>query len=388
MHLWNKPLFKYMLFVLLCIGFILVAEPVSAAPTFSPQLATGENAPNAQTTIIMDHFLYLPLIVNDWPPLPNTPILSVSSSELYTITLTWYETITNTPVLHYDIQESTNVDFSDPVQYTTTEKTLSFPDKSFNTYYYRVRGYNAWGYGQWSNVESISLHTFLDSFNDPSTGWRARRTSSPDMSLMIASYVDGSLETLVSDKFDFAIFSPLRPAPELPYTIKLRTKVRHRVNEVSYGIAFGSNVGTYCEVNRSNSMGQDGCFAHYYRVNVIWAGNYLKFNVNRVDGHDDRGRGIATELMGFYNLTGLGYDPGDWHVWEIKVSETGFSIYVNGHYITHISDTVYINEPYHGIFSSTFEYNNAHFEHAYYYIYPSDYEDLINMEAQIKNVPQ
>ena len=185
---------------------------------------------------------------------------------------------------------------------------------------------------------------------------------------MKIAYTGHELETLVADKFDFAIFSPMVPAPAIPYRIRMMSRVIHKVNETSYGIAFGGNGGTFCRIERDNAADPDGCFSHYYRLNVIWAGNYLKYNVSRVDSHGDRGEGISEELRGFSNVDGR--DPADWQTWDIWVYEDRFGLSVNGEFMAWIYDTTYLNDPYYGIFSSTYEYNNAHFQHTLYYVEP------------------
>ncbi|HNT73767.1 MAG TPA: fibronectin type III domain-containing protein [Anaerolineae bacterium] len=386
-----QPCFrKGLLAILFSIALLSFCEPALAmepvCDSFFSQPPSPQGSGLAQTSNF-PRIIYLPLVIRRYPLLPPTPVLD-ASGENHTVILTWSSVITDVPVSYYEVQESLVVDFSSLNAYTTTELGLVFSDKPFATYHYRVRGVNGWGNGAWSNVVTVVLlDAFFDDFDDSSTGWYPRRTSSPDLSLMSAVYVNGNLETMVADKFDFAIFSPMRQAPKLPYTIEMRTMVEHRVNEVSYGIVFGGNPGAFCDVTRDTSMSMDGCFSHYYRLNVVWGGPYLKYNVCRITGHDDRGRGKCDELMGFYNLASLGYNSNDWHIWKVQVSETGFSIYVNGNYLVHIADTMYVNDPYYGIFSSAYEYNYAHFIHSRFYVYPTYLDNARNL-ADLNTYPQ
>jgi hypothetical protein len=375
-------------FVLVLAGaaFLPAAGLVSAAggkafQALPPEIALADEGDNpsqdplAEQVVVQpddDFHVYLPWIVRRWPPIPYPPLLeSAGDLVLYTpYTLTWSVPASESPVFSYTLQESLSPDFSNPLDYTASVTTYSAARQAAGTYYYRVQGYNTWGPGEWSNVEAVPLYTLLDSFDDPATGWSPRRTSAPDIDLMVASYIAGELQTMVGDKFDFAIFSPMQSAPATPYSLKMRTKIIHKVNEVSYGIAFGGNAGTFCTVERANATDPSGCFSHYYRLNVVWAGNYLKYNVKRVDYHDASGAGRGEELLGFGNLTGYGYDPADWHNWEIQVYNNGFGIYMNDHFLAWISDTTYLNDRYYGIFSSTYEYNYAHFQHAYFDVVP------------------
>lgn len=318
------------------------------------------------------YFAYLPLVAKYYPPLPRTPVLEpIYVTDLgQPYTLTWESTSPETPDLYYTIQESADGSFTAPVVYTTSEQFFQVTECAFAPHYYRVRAQNSWGESAWSNTEIVRFAQYHDHFDDPRSGWQPRRTSAPDIDVMKAAYINSDLQTMVADRFDFAIFSPMVPAPALPYRLVLRTRIIHKVNEVSYGIVFGGNNGTFCSVQRVNATDPNGCFSHYYRLNVIWAGNYLKFNVARVDRHGSRGEGISEELLGFGNLSSSGYDPAGWHTWEIWVYEDRFALYVNGDFIAWIPASKYTHEPYYGIFSSTYEYNYAHFKHAHFYVEP------------------
>lgn len=385
-HCFRKGFFV----ILFSIALLLLCEPALAMESAVDLCFSQPPAPQGKglaQTGNLPRIVYLPLVIRRYPLLPPTLVLE-ASAENYTVTLTWSSVITDIPVSHYEVQESLVVDFSSLNSYTITAPGLVLSDKPFATYYYRVRGVNSWGNGAWSNVGTVVFSdAFFDDFDDPVTGWRPRRTSSPDLGLMSATYANGYLETMVADKFDFAIFSPMRQAPKLPYTIEMRTKIMHSVNEVSYGIAFGGDQGTFCNIARDASMSMEGCFSHYYRLNVVWAGPYLKYNICRITGHDDRGRGKCDELLSFYNLSSLGYHSNDWHIWKIEVSETGFSVYVNDHYLVHIADTMYVNDPYYGIFSSAYEYNYAHFIHSRFYVYPTSIDNARNL-ADLNTYPQ
>jgi hypothetical protein len=379
---------KAVVFLVLALLLFPAAEFILAAGDDLPQNVISEGlvmgsrfdqlAPNE------DFFVYLPLVLRRWPPLPYAPLLSPIAGPALDApyVLSWSADLSKEVelFLFYEIEESTTPDFVNSTVYTTPfvyTSTLVFssyevikPVGTVATYYYRVRAYNSWGAGAWSNVESVLVSTRVDDFTNPLTGWRARRTSAPDMSSAQAVYLDGALETYVTDKFDFAIFAPMYPAPPTPYSIHLKTRLLRNANELSHGIVFGGNQGTYCDVVRENAMGTEGCFSHYYRINAVLAGSYWKFDVSRVDSHDDRGRGISTSLSEWINLSGMISDPADWLDWLVKVYDDGFAIYLNGRYMLWISDTEYLQDSYYGIFGSTFEYNNSRFRHDYFNVAP------------------
>ncbi len=73
------------------------------------------------------------------------------------------------------LEEATEPGFSDPVIFTVDADTTShdFTDKGAETYYYRVKGRNAYGDGPWSEVKSVvsTSDDFYDDFTDPTSGW-------------------------------------------------------------------------------------------------------------------------------------------------------------------------------------------------------------------------
>jgi hypothetical protein len=323
-----------------------------------------------------DPVLYFPIVFRYWPPIPPTPVLQDIDGPIWDsdYSVEWYDSSSEmaTPVLSYTLQESSDPTFAGATTYSvlTTSMPYRIESKPWGTmgdFYYRLKAHNAWNESPWSDTQSVWLLSRSDDFNYPQTGWRPRRTSAPDLSDMDAWYDDGQLITLVEDRFDFAIFSPLQEAPELPYKILLRTKVLHAANETSYGIVFGGNKGEFCYVERANAQSSDGCFHHYYRLNVVFGG-YLKYQMKRIDYHSERGKGEGDTDWGWGGIdTG---EPEGWHGWEIRVYDSGFGLYADGKYLMWASDTRFVNSPYYGIFSSNYEYNGARFAHDYFRVVP------------------
>jgi hypothetical protein len=100
---------------------------------------------------------------------------------------------------------------------------------------------------------------------------------------------------------------------------------------------------------------------------VIWGG-YLKCQVKRIDSHDPKkGGGRGRELMPYRDVSDRTNDE-KFNVWEIRVREDGFDLYVNNRFVEDFDDITYIHDPYYGIFTSTYEYNSASFEHDFYYV--------------------
>lgn len=362
---------------LLWFAILLMYAPVQGSPALpdadtSARLCLSDQGTTYSSTV------YLPSVLRRWPPVPYPPVLSpvtkLPRDTAYT--LYWTVPVSSSEIFSYTVQESSTPSFSAPIEYTTVYTTYAFNDKPSGDYYYRVRAHNLWGGGEWSNVIQASVNlAFRDDFNDITTGWQTCRTSAPTLDDAVVEYSGtGQLITRVESRWDFGVFSPLQPAPEPPYRIVLKSRIIHLANLTSYGIVFGGNEGTECQIDRSNAGDPNGCFYHYYRLNVIWGG-FLKFSVKRVDSHlggeDGRGKGYGVELMPYHDVSDL-TSADDWNTWEIRVYPNGFSVYVNGNLVGWSYDTTYINDPFFGIFTSTDEYNGSRWEHEYFYVVPLD----------------
>jgi hypothetical protein len=155
----------------------------------------------------------------------------------------------------------------------------------------------------------------------------------------------------------------MESAPSPPYVIQTRFRVHDPANLVAFGVVFGGDGGSKCPAYRDES---DGCWQHYYRLEVIWAG-YLKAGLKRIDYHEgDKGKGQGKELIPYKHLGG---SADGWHTWKFVVRADGIDIYFDGSYWGSTSDTRYVNEPYFGVYSSANEYKPAIGRFDYYYVY-------------------
>jgi hypothetical protein len=316
------------------------------------------------------HRFILPFVARDWPPpVLLNPIDNDDFDANYT--LTWIYTHTNYPVLTYTLEQASNPDFNySTVQYwgPSTEIALSGLDE-LGGYYYRVGGRGDWGRTPWSNVEVVYM-PLHDDFENPSTDWTVRRTTSPELGLCPSWFESGTYVTEVNDKYDTAVFSPMYDSPPPPYSIRMRAKIRTFANETTFGMIWGSNRGGEpCPNDRYNGSDPDSCLFHYYRLNVVWGG-FLKAQIKRIDYHEpQKSKGRGEELLDYVSLAGYTVHN-DWNEWEIRVYSNHFDFLVNGYLIAEIYDTTYLDDPLYGIFSSNYEYNNASFYYDYFYVEP------------------
>jgi uncharacterized repeat protein (TIGR01451 family) len=317
-----------------------------------------------------------PFTFRRWPPIPYAPTLNdiANTDQDGNYTLSWSYADSDPDVqdpTSYTLQEAKNAreNFSDVYSGSSTSRT--FTDKEDGTYYYRVRGHNAAGPGEWSAVKSTTVRSrtfrydFSRSFAKPA--WPIRRTSLHQGDVKGVTWTeehDGTMYILMNDKFDFAIASPWEKAPDPPYVIKVKAKVHDPGNLISYGIIFGGNGGSPCPAYR-----ETGCLTHYYRLEVIWYGA-LKAQLKRIDQHEpDKGHGQGKELIRYQDVASSSRGD-DWHTWKFKVKPDGIDIYFDGELFGSTSDTKYINDPYFGVYVSANEYKPAIGRFDYYYVEP------------------
>ncbi len=111
-----------------------------------------------QAQLIVRSAVYLPLVFRRWPPLPYPPVLAtITNAGSGNYPLIWSETPRWAD--RYYVQESRDSGFTANVAEVcnTTDSSCEITNKLAGIYYYRVRGYNQWGYGSWSNVQAVNV---------------------------------------------------------------------------------------------------------------------------------------------------------------------------------------------------------------------------------------
>jgi uncharacterized repeat protein (TIGR01451 family) len=346
---------------------------------------SGASLPGAADTITVtlnnkNYVQYLATIFKRWPPIPYAPTLQdiANTDQDGDYTVQWSYDYTQYHPVTYTLQEATDENFTNPVYYFPGSSTqMSFSDKDSGTYYYRVWGHNAYGAGERSSVKSVlvrslSFHYDFNSSTKVMDPWPIRRTSywQGDQGSGRVTWTeehDGTMYIVMADKWDFTIASPFEQAPPPPYVIQTRVKIHDPSNLVAYGIIFGGNAGSPCPAYRDT-----GCLSHYYRLEVIWDGGSLKAGFKRIDYHEpesseDRGKGRGSELVSYREVTS---DEDSFHTWKFVVESDGIDIYFDGSLFASLSDSRYVNDPYFGVYASTYEYKPAIGRFDYFYVDP------------------
>jgi hypothetical protein len=138
--------------------------------------ATSQLTPTVQdsatdTTIVVPRRCFFPIITKRWPPIPYpaklNPIDNTDRDGFYTVS---WEVVDLADA--YVLEEDDNAGFSSPTtvyEGPGTSWLVPDPGKSAGIYYYRVRGRNQWGYGEYSNVE-VATVPFLVEHTDLKAG--------------------------------------------------------------------------------------------------------------------------------------------------------------------------------------------------------------------------
>jgi uncharacterized repeat protein (TIGR01451 family) len=201
--------------------------------------------------------VYLPLVFKRWPPIPYAPVLSLDNPEvgINDYVVSWSHDHPDVSVTSYTLEEASNVSFTDAVVVysgpATEKEIIDHPD---GTYYYHVRGYNQYGYGAWSNIESVTVFTvYEDYFDDSSSGWPNEKKPIKDDQGEIHGYwhrryYNGQYRIYIEQPtcwtcgwfYQPDALAPYRP-PTDKYCVETKVKFEHGAYWASLGLVFGAD---------------------------------------------------------------------------------------------------------------------------------------------------
>ncbi|MCU0522478.1 MAG: DUF11 domain-containing protein [Anaerolineae bacterium] len=130
--------------------------------------------PSAMVTIETAKYTYFPIMMRRWPPVPYAPVLNpigVAGDDL-TVSWTYGGGVPAVPDPdYYHLQRASDPAFTDIREnYEPVSNPTSLPNVPGGTWYFRVRGHNSYGYGEWSNVVAVTLG-YADDFSNNTSGW-------------------------------------------------------------------------------------------------------------------------------------------------------------------------------------------------------------------------
>jgi len=359
------------------VHFVLAVKPnVEGLVTNSAYRVSSEGGYHAVgtvsvSTLVKQHKVYMPLILKRWPPVPYPPTLSATTPDANgNFTVSWvYGSYPNVPApTSYVLQEALDASFTGATEYPMDLTMSKAFTKVPGTYYYRVRGINQYGNGEWSNVVSVVVVAQNRIYEFNTTGntesWAVRRYDGTpsDIQDYGVKAQHGSLYTYLWGRYDEMFVSPMQEGPTVPYTIRTRVAFVNGESidgnlytpktEMAYGIIFNGNSGTPCPADRTTAKGA-GCLSHYYRLLVVYnqgEANF-KWNLKRIDYHDpaDAGKGVGVSLIDWRDAQPS--NPLDWNEWKIVVTNDttrNIKIYLNNTLIGEASDRTYVADRHFG----------------------------------------
>lgn len=156
---------------------VQVGDGVPPGATFINTAAISDGIttiePTAAVTIETAKYLYFPIMMKRWPPIPYASVLSLASNDFRgNYTLSWTPSQTPDLAQSYLIQEARDAAFTSPVEYPglpLSPTSFAATGRS-GTYYYRVVGVNSYGRGEWSNVVVVTSG-YIEDFSNNTSGW-------------------------------------------------------------------------------------------------------------------------------------------------------------------------------------------------------------------------
>jgi hypothetical protein len=130
-------------------------DTILITATSQTSLTLAAESIDTATVQTVIYYVYLPIIIKHWPPIPYTPVMNAidNTDGDGDYVVSW-----NTADLadYYLLQESSAPTFSGSVPvYTGSNTDWSASSKSPGLRYYRVRATNTWGDSDWSDVRSV-----------------------------------------------------------------------------------------------------------------------------------------------------------------------------------------------------------------------------------------
>lgn len=358
----------------------------TAVITATSQTDAMVTASVSLTTTAGSERIYLPLV---FKPLVAPTLTATRPNSANDWQMDW-STTNATGVTGYELQQSQDATFvSGVTTYNLASNVFSqlintVQPSANNVYYFRLRATASGQASPWSPVVTVAS-AYYDEFNNNQTGWSGPTLKDGLRRLTFIEKEDTWYENntwliiRVEDSWDWAIASPMKPAPEPPYSIEFRSQPANLGNLVSHGVVFGGDwAGAPCP-DWSSLLGvyaHTNCFNHFYNTNLIWSSSTdLTLLWERVDALVYCPGCGGSPLKRFGDLTTiLPFHPNasDWNNYRIEVRSSGIKFFLNGDLRYTNYDTRWINDPYFGIFASTDEYSNSTWRYEYLKVTPLD----------------
>ena len=367
-------------------GSAMNGDSDTATITATSQTDAMVTASALLTTSVGSQMTYLPIVFKALaaPTLSATRPNSANDWQL-----NWVGS-SSSIVTGYELQQSqdptfvTNVTNFSLASNVFSQLINTIQPSANNVYYYRLRSLASGQTSPWSSTVQV-VGAYSDDFKSNQTGWSGPTLKEGLRRLTFIEKEDSWYENndwliiRVEDSWDWAIASPLKPAPQPPYVIEFRSQPANLGNLVSHGVVFGGDwTGAPCPdwSSLNGVYAHTNCFNHFYNTNLIWSSSTdLTLLWERVDtlvycpgcgGSPLKRLGDVPPALPFHP------NANDWINYRIEVRESGIKFFLNGDLRYTYNDTRWINSPYFGVFASTDEYSNSTWRYEYFRVTPLD----------------
>jgi uncharacterized repeat protein (TIGR01451 family) len=312
-------------------------------------ISDGVNSLERSATLNILARVYFPIIMQRWPPIPYPVVLNPIDNAGYgsDYIVTWQAAELATS---YILQEDDNNGFSSPQEYDMgAALSQAFTDKPGGRYYYRVRGVNTWGYGDWSNIESTLVGYFSDDFSNSASGWRIAHDS-----LYTLGYINGWYSIYVP--LDFrggghvdswfdqpAVLAPMQPPSGSDYCVSVDTYFASTPGWwEQHSLIFGASADLRTLYRLETNVNGDWAVSKYTKYTIPYGGIHAG-DTAIIDWHEENGQHVRKD-QGLNHL-------------KVIVKGTTATFYINGatplDYATGLNDLPYLNRV--GVIGGSYE---------------------------------
>lgn len=279
-----------------------------------------------------------------YPPVPYAPTLAVPSNDTYgNYQLSWSYNHPGDPYLptSYTLQEASDANFTNLLFNQTATSPRSYTNKAVGTYYYRVRGHNAYGPGPWSNVQTVTVlpRGFFDDFSNVNSGWPRQIFKIGDRGVLDASYDNGyyRMKILLDTQYQNNKRIGIVPAPYNNIATNYDVEVVHRfvrASDQSYDPGWG-DAGLVFAAAKSAS----GYFSTIYSVHWSFDGRCSVVKRTSIDSYIPVSWVNMTNLLGSVGCPG-GYSGGYDRDITVRAQVRGsqVTVYINNVSLGSVSD--------------------------------------------------
>jgi uncharacterized repeat protein (TIGR01451 family) len=303
-----------------------------------------------------DFKIWLPRIFKRWPPIPYPPTLydidNADQDSNYVVEWTYDHDTSQVPEpTSYTLQESKDAGFPDnqTTEYTVDDGTSKeITSQESGTYYYRARGHNSYGPGEWSEIKQVTVWGYFDDFSDHASGWPREWSKTRGAMYQVkpyehpdcgpdkdCKYEDGDGYVIARRKSPSEPYARFGPGVEIPssnYEIEFKSRWFEAQYHATYQIFFDSNKN----------------FDSFYSIKIMiydpGNDNTCGYQVYGSNGSVNAfGEEIINELSSFTREDAIncgvrnhnGGSTGDtgWNHWRIRRESNKIKIYVNGKHL-------------------------------------------------------